>query len=993
MTNFPSPMAVPGPDSMAPTRISVNPVQYGADSSGQDIARGVAGLASGIGQAAQGIDAVATRQKAQEDTVDIARAEAFKTQKFYDIQNKFSQDQDYSTFNERATPMVGGALDQAAGLIRDDRVRERWLAQTEDSKIQMLETIHQHGMAIKQDHEVAGLVGAVEENSKLMSDPSVPRAVRDKARADIEGTLFMGEKTGLLPATKVQELRKTYVEGADNQLSLNLAQTDILMNPQRVMTGMAIPTAGAGNSILDAQTVVDGATPPLEFSLAKMTAQLMGDANFPDDPKLAAAYLSDPHKALDYAEAAQMHLSDRYKGDLGAVVIAMDPKGGTAVADRWVASGHKDYTLPGAVASRYHTVMANLTAEQPYQRIPIEPAAGVDLSTIDPGVLDRYEQLQSHFGMALPVINGDPSKHVGTGSIDVDVSSLNTEQRSKLIEMASSLGFNGIGVGKDSLTFDTGTLRSWGPDGKAESVPAWASDAIGQHNSGQVLPVPALYSGVSPEYANLTYDQRLQLYAKAKSELDNRDVGIRTSLQTISDNAPAAVASTGKWDGVMPTANDFVKAYGGSEGIQRYQSFEADMDTSRTLYGMRTMSNDDINAAMKASVPLSSGNTAALDQARYQKISTAGQSVLKARADDPAGYTMDAFPQVAAAFEAAGKDHTQFPAALTMMAEAQKKLGIDNPELLPKSMATQVVSTFKDGTQPAQQRISAVAGTVLATSDPAQQDAIFSQLVKEGLPDMLSGPLDALRRGDAGGAQQLMRAALFDPTKMKTDLPGGVKEGDITSKLADEVFGPGKLGDITYGMAGAGGSPDNFSQASSASQLMLNDVKLRLLDGSASGIDDAVAQAKRDLFGDVQPVTSGANVGVKVSIPKDADANVARAGFTSMAPDVRTALLNHMMATNPFAQGSPDDRQNAKASGQGLIASWAAQNYADAVMSEGYFTNGTIGGKAGYIFYDPKSNGAVVGEDGQPLLFTLDQVLGAGQSKPGVNPNANAFRK
>lgn len=982
MTNFPSPMAVPGPESLAPSRLQVQPVQ---DTSGQDIARGVSGLAQGIAQGAQGLDQVATRMKQQEDTVDIARAEAFKTQKFYDIQNKFSQDPNYATFNERATPEVGGAVEKAASLIRDDRVRERWLAQTEDSKISMLQSIHEHGMGLKQNAEKAALTGSMDENAKLMSDPSVPKAVRDKARSDIEGTLYMGEHTGLLQPTEVQSLRKSVLEAADNQLSLNLAQTDILMNPQRVMSGMAIPTSGAGNSILDAQTAVDGTVAPLEFSMAKMTAQMMHDANFPDDPKLAAAYLSDPQKAMDYAEAAQMHLSDRYKGDLGAVVIAMDPNGGTAVADRWVASGHKDYVLPGAVTDRYHKVMASITAEQPYQRIPIEPAPGVDLGTIDAGVLDRYEQLQSHFGTALPVINGDPSKHQGAASIDVDVSSLNTEQRAKLIEMASSMGFNGIGVGKDTLSLDTGALRAWGPDGKAESVPGWAKDAIDQHNAGTVQPVPSLYSGVAPEYANLTYDQRLTIYARAKAELNNRDVGMRTSLSTIADNAPAAVAQTGQWAGDLPTANDFVKAYGGAEGIQKYQAFESDMDTSKTLFGMRTMSNDQIAAAVKSSVPVSGGNTSAIDGKRYQVISQAADSVLKARATDPAGYTMDAFPQVGDAFKAAGEDHTLFPQALTMMAEAQKKLGITQPELLPKAMASQAADAFKDQTLPAQQRISSVAGLVLATSDVGQQDQIFNQLVKEGLPPMLSGALDAMRRGDAGGSQNLMRAALFDSAKMKTNLPAEQSPDKIQSALQEKVFAAGQIGDIVYGVTGA--STDSLDQATGASQLMFNDVTLHLTDGSAGGdLDKAIELSKKDMFGDVQVLTGnggsfmgmGAGTGVKVTIPKDADPNAARAGFNALTPHVRDQM-------EAFARQAGGGWTSGATHGALLAMQWSLQTYADAVMSEGYFTNGDgflPPGQKGFVFYNPKDNAPVYGPDNKPVIFTMAEVLGAGNTTP-----------
>ena len=44
---------------------------------------------------------------------------------------------------------------------------------------------------------------------------------------------------------------------------------------------------------------------------------------------------------------------------------------------------------------------------------------------------------------------------------------------------------------------------------------------------------------------------------------------------------------------------------------------------------------------------------AALEEKRFAAINEAGNAVLKARADDPAGYVIAAYPNVAMAWEAA----------------------------------------------------------------------------------------------------------------------------------------------------------------------------------------------------------------------------------------------------------------------------------------------------------------------------------------------------
>lgn len=972
---FPTPDTIPGPEGMGSQGMPVQ-TQYRPDTRGTDIAAGVSGAAQGLGQVAGAIGDIADRQMQQNNSVDLSRAEAYRTAQYLDIQNNAAKDNNYAEYGKNYPPLVDAAVAKAGDLIRDPRMREKWLADQESGKAQMLDAIHDRGVQLHDDFNRAGLESSLADNARLISDPTVPQEVRDKARKDMTGSIDMGVHTGLVEPGKAVELRDKYLKGSDNELAKNTAELDILANPQRAMIDLAIPTTGdAHSSLMAAQQAVNGGPPALEFSLARTTAHLLGDANFPDDPKLATAYLSDPEKAAQYAEAAQAVLTDRYKGDLTAAVVAMDPKGGTELADKWVASGKKDWVLPRDVRGRVADVMGRMAVEQPYQRIPITTDPGVDVNSIDVSVLGRFERLQSQFGRAIPIAPADPSRPAGQPQLDIDVKALDNDQRSKLIEMASSMGFTGIGVGKDTLTLDTGPLRAWGPNGKSDSVPAWASGAIDQHTSGATAAMPTLYSGVADQYKALTFDQRLALYGQAKAALADKNVGMRSSLETVSTNAPAAVAATGKYDGDVPNATQFVQAYGAAEGIQKYRAFEADMDTSRTMFGMRTMTNQDIINAMHLAVPQSSGNDAANQAKSYDAISKAGTSVLSDRAKDPAGYVLSAFPQVAAAYDAAQKDRSQFPAALTAVLEAEKQLGFDNPVLLPKALAAQAADAFKDKTLPAQQRIAAVAGLVLAVPDPEKQDMIFAQLVGEGLPAMTSGALNAMRRGDTGGAAALMRAALFDPDTLKVKLPDGQSDEDIKASLMEDVFAPGKVGDVVYGVVGA--STDNLEQMKGASDLMFNDVKQRLVDGSAGGnLDKAIELAKSDMFGDDQVVTGkgggpfgiGAGVGLKVTAPADVAPDQLRRGFGNLAPSIRGSLRSTILGGG--LPGAPMEAQ--------LGMQWSVDNYVDAAMSEGYFANG----HGGFVYIDPGTMSPVPGPNGQALVFSLQDVLAASS---GVN--------
>ena len=71
------------------------------------------------------------------------------------------------------------------------------------------------------------------------------------------------------------------------------------------------------------------------------------------------------------------------------------------------------------------------------------------------------------------------SQHIHGNAYDVDVSGMPQEQRVKLIQQARAAGFGGIGVYDNSLHFDVGGQRAWGPSYHRDSLPDWAVAAVG----------------------------------------------------------------------------------------------------------------------------------------------------------------------------------------------------------------------------------------------------------------------------------------------------------------------------------------------------------------------------------------------------------------------------------------------------------------------------------------------------------------------------------
>jgi len=116
------------------------------------------------------------------------------------------------------------------------------------------------------------------------------------------------------------------------------------------------------------------------------------------------------------------------------------------------------------------------------------------ISTAAQTALDRLTQ---SWGQPLTITSGyrDPaynasvggarnSQHTHGNAFDIDVSKLSPQDRLALADAARAAGFQGFGFYDNSLHFDVGAPRAWGPSYSRDSIPAWAADWVGQNIGG-----------------------------------------------------------------------------------------------------------------------------------------------------------------------------------------------------------------------------------------------------------------------------------------------------------------------------------------------------------------------------------------------------------------------------------------------------------------------------------------------------------------------------
>ncbi|RUU53107.1 hypothetical protein EOD04_34375, partial [Mesorhizobium sp. M2C.T.Ca.TU.009.01.2.1] len=149
---------------------------------------------------------------------------------------------------------------------------------------------------------------------------------------------------------------------------------------------------------------------------------------------------------------------------------------------------------------------------------------------------------------------------------------------------------------------------------------------------------------VADPRADLSPDGIRQLLRQARAAKMNRLIDARASIDLASQNAPDAIASTGNYSRAMPSPADFTAVFGVEEGGKRYQEFSRKIDAGRQAFGLRTMPNQAIHAALRDVEP--GPGSSEEDQARYQVAAAAALKILGDRRADPAGYVREVFPDV-----------------------------------------------------------------------------------------------------------------------------------------------------------------------------------------------------------------------------------------------------------------------------------------------------------------------------------------------------------
>jgi len=981
MARIPDSSAVSGAPSLRPSgAVSV------ADMS--PIARGAQDLASGIGDAAGSLYSFAKEQERKENVVDVAAADAAMRKRFMDIQNDFQEDNDFSTFEQRSNALTTAAKDEAAKLIRNEETRQAWLGQAELTRLSQVEQVINRGQALKREYDVAKMDDANQTLHDTIADPNTSPADAVRSTNSILENIKLAEATGVMTPGQAIERRRLFAVGAQKQRAANSAYLLARSDPAAAIARLGV--SDKPGDVAAATLAASGGKPiALPADMATTIAKTLGDESFPKDPADIEAYLSDPTKNQEYVGEAIKVMQSKLDGDLEAAVIALAPGGNVEMARKFQETGD-EADLPAAVADFYHATMTAIAPASGGTVLPIVIDSEIEVATLNPTDLDNWEKAQAAFGQQVRVVSGLTSKENdaagGRPGLNLDMSKLSTKERERLLTVAAASGFSKIGIYKDALHLETGdgAPEVWGP--KGGNVPTWAAEIASQHMTGTITP-PIVYNGRDPEFAAADYKDLLAARRDAEDILNQKRLENRAWINTAVTNMPSALANGVPYEGKIPTAIDFVNAYGAAEGIERWNAFEAQTDLATDIVALQSAPNDVLmnigktNADAIRNAP--ADQIALIEQATAAKTEAA-KHVLEAREKDPAAATLQAFPEVQKLWDAAVEDPALMPDAVKAMATAQTMLGIapDKQRVLPAQIATAAVASFKNLELPDGQRQDSILATVaLAGGDEDMQDAIVAQLVTDaGAPRQLKAALAPLEReGDRSAeasARTLLSAMMTseDALGLKKTGSEAIKPG-IETRIAP-LDDDGGLADVMYGL---GGSSQNMDRWADDKDLLTRATAWHMASGKSE--EQAYKLALLDMYGDVKAVT-GNNVSAIIDA-KDDSALLADGFARAMVP-IKAVLKLEL--EQGFREAFPDAQNNK------FLNTWLVGADQSSILDTGYWANGPQ--KDTFVFVDGKTMEMVPDPEDVTRPYTLTKAeverMGRTLRASGGNRGADA---
>lgn len=435
-------------------------------------------------------------------------------------------------------------------------------------------------------------------------------------------------------------------------------------------------------------------------------------------------------------------------------------------------------------------------------------------------------------------------------------------------------------------------------------------------------------SGIDQGFRRLEAEARQRQIEARQMQAINR-----MELSSRVQDAQSAWSQGLEFDNV-PSRADFIAAYGPKDADKRYESEVAKPQAlAPAIREFATASPEERQEILTKFQPGKGGIATEgfkEDSQLYQHLTGVAVGLLKQQQTDPAGYATKYSPIVRQAFAAAQEEGTPeaYQAYATATIAEQQRLGVIQPQLLPKQAADQFVANFN-------QQIQGGENAAVLIEQEAQKWGKDFPAVLQQVGNKLPPEAQVIATGLPKDVAERMASVAIIPDK---DLDVSLEKGrkDEINQSVQEALGP--FAESLQGQSGGNALYANMYRAAvkTAKSYVINGESPK---DAARRVADAMVNDKYDFFGTYR-------------VPKTMDTNAVSRGaeraLQTISPDELMPL--------PGFEGVTDE-ENAKQ----LI---------DALKSGGQWvpTNDESGLALTLNGYQ------LLGKDGKPIIRTWDDL-------------------
>lgn len=454
---------------------------------------------------------------------------------------------------------------------------------------------------------------------------------------------------------------------------------------------------------------------------------------------------------------------------------------------------------------------------------------------------------------------------------------------------------SGVGKAKDLLAQSGGDVNKFmdlreqflaglakkNPEKFADYTKAWATRNadLRQQSAGANSSVADLARGLDPSRA-------YQFLNAATTEVNRQQSVYRSSMAT-TESSHVAAFMNGDTVPQPLTESDYVEAYGNIEGPQRFANYQSIQQMGTDVSGMKLLPPDQITALVERYKPDPAKPGYDLALQRYNMVTQAADTVLKARNADPMAYAVQ--NHIANAAPLPFSDPAQFGQALAQRAGVAKTM--QDTYATPYSLLTQAeASTLTQGFQKmsTQQKLGYLNTIRTSIPDPKAYRSILQQIA----PD---SPVTAVAGNILGKQGEITVGHWFKPDEhyVPQDVSALMLEGEALinpTKAAGKEDGRGKSFPMpkeqdlrtafnnAVGKAFAG-DPTSADYAYQAVKAYYAGKASRIGDVSGEKNDDVLQQAVKAVLGGVTNFNGKGEVLRPWGMPEDTFKDAAKIAF------------------------------------------------------------------------------------------------------------------